>query len=225
MLGVGMFAAVTGCAKSKVGLVEPAPTTTSTTMTPATTTTAVLPHRPPPVDRQLRPPEPTTTTTTTTTPPPTLPPIPGPQPGPAVVISHAATATQQIALTIDDGYCEECVAGYVDFAERTGIHITFSPNGSFSDIWNRYAARLRPLIAAGQVQMANHTWGHPNLLTLGDAAIRTEIQRNEDWLQSAFGSTGRPWFRPPYGNHSAHTDALGGQPRLHENRHVERHAR
>ncbi|MDQ6615672.1 MAG: polysaccharide deacetylase family protein [Actinomycetota bacterium] len=125
-----------------------------------------------------------------------------------MVVSNAPAATRQIAITIDDGYCEECVAGYVDFAERTGVSLTLSPNGAFNQIWDRYAPRLHPLIATGQVQMGNHTWSHPDLLRLGDATIRAEIERNEEWLQNTFGVTGRPWFRPPFGRRNSHTDGL-----------------
>ena len=186
MLGAGLVATLTGCTKSRLG----SNASTSTTAMPTTI------------------PAPTTAVTVPAPPPPTLPPIPRSQPGRATVVSHAPAATQQIAITIDDGYCDECVAGYVDFAERTGVNLTLSPNGTFNQIWKPYAARLRPLIAIGQVQIGNHTWSHPNLLKLGDAAISTEIERNEEWIQTTFGVTGRPWFRPPYGSHNTHTDGL-----------------
>jgi peptidoglycan/xylan/chitin deacetylase (PgdA/CDA1 family) len=139
-----------------------------------------------------------------------LPPIPSARPGPARIVSHAPKLTSQVALTIDDGYCVECVAGYVDFADKTGVHITFSPNGTFHQIWDRHADKLKGLIEAGQVQIANHTWTHPNLLSLRDATIKSEIERNEDWIQRTFGITSRPWFRPPYGKHNAHTDGVAG---------------
>jgi peptidoglycan/xylan/chitin deacetylase (PgdA/CDA1 family) len=113
-----------------------------------------------------------------------------------------------VALTIDDGYCGPCVAGYVDFAERTGIQLTFAPNGVFADLWKPHADRLRGLIAAGQVQIGNHTWSHPNLLRLGAGAVREQIERNEEWIESTFGITARPWFRPPYGDHNAETDGV-----------------
>jgi hypothetical protein len=51
-----------------------------------------------------------------------------------------------LALTVDDRYCDECVAGYVDFAQRTGIHLTFSPDGTYGPSWGKYADTLRPLI-------------------------------------------------------------------------------
>src|SRR4051812_12198570 len=44
---------------------------------------------------------------------PPLPPIPARHPGDPHLVSHAPSPTPQIALTIDDGYCRECVAGYV----------------------------------------------------------------------------------------------------------------
>ena len=146
--------------------------------------------------------------TTTAPPPPALPAIPPPRPGTSTVVSKAPGPTSHLALTVDDGYCAECVAGYVDFAEQTGTHLTFLPNGTYDQFWAPHADRLRPLIAAGQVQVANHTWSHPDVTRLGDAALRTEIQRNEDWIQDTFGITGRPYFRPPFGTHNSRTDEV-----------------
>ena len=190
LLGAGLVSALGGC--SSATNAHQVAATTSTAGKPAVTV--------PPVS--------TIVSTTTTTTLPSLPPIPAPRPGAPQVVMSAHGPTKQIALTIDDGYCEECVAGYVAFAARTGIAITFSPNGSFRGIWDRHADRLRPLIAAGQVQIANHTWSHKDLLTISHATIGSEIERNEDWIQKTFGITARPWFRPPYGKHNAGTDQV-----------------
>jgi peptidoglycan/xylan/chitin deacetylase (PgdA/CDA1 family) len=134
--------------------------------------------------------------------------IPVPQPGPFRVVSHGPSGTQQIAITIDDGFCPGCADAYVTLAENTGIHLTMSPNGTFSSIWSPLARRLRGLIEIGQVQIGNHTYSHSNLLTLSDSVVRQEIQRNEQWIEDTFGITARPWFRPPYGYHNDRTDAL-----------------
>ncbi len=139
-----------------------------------------------------------------------LPPIPPPHPGRPQVITRAPKPTQHVALTIDDGYCRDCVDGYVAFAERTGIHLTFSPNGRFGDLWRPHLSLLKPLIASGQVQFGNHTWSHPDLLHANDAVVRSEIERNEDWIQKAFGITARPYFRPPYGRHDRRVDEIAG---------------
>lgn len=117
--------------------------------------------------------------------------------------------TNAIALTIDDGRSAECIDRYVAFAQRTGVALTFSPNG-VNPGWEAVAPRLRPLVEAGQVQIANHTWSHPSLVEVSDTRIRAEIERNEEWIQRTFGVTSRPWFRPPYGAHNARTDAIAG---------------
>jgi peptidoglycan/xylan/chitin deacetylase (PgdA/CDA1 family) len=137
-------------------------------------------------------------------------PIPGPHPGRPRVISHGPATLNEIALTIDDGTSEETVAGYVDFAYRTGIHLTFCPNGSFG-AWSRHSSAIRPLVETGQIQIANHTWSHPDLRGLSDAKVRGEIERNEHWIQTTFGITGRPWFRPPFGYRDARVDSIAGK--------------
>jgi peptidoglycan-N-acetylglucosamine deacetylase len=136
-----------------------------------------------------------------------LPPIPRPRPGPSQVLSHGPASGRRIALTVDDGTSAEVVAGYVEFAQRTGIHLTFSPNGIYNREWAPYAPVLQPLIATGQVQIINHTFTHHDLRTLTPAGVRDELQRNDDWVIHTFGITTRPYYRPPYGRHTPAIDA------------------
>lgn len=151
--------------------------------------------------RATRPTAPTTTL-------PPLPPIPAARAGAASVVSKGPAGTSNVALTIDDGYCEECVSAYVEFAERSGTHLTFAPNGAYRQIWDKYASRLRDLAKAGQVQIANHTWSHKNIVQMSAGSVQSEITRNEDWIEQSFGITARPWFRPPYGTHNSRTDEV-----------------
>jgi len=126
-----------------------------------------------------------------------------------MVVSSDPGRTRRIALTIDDGYDPDVVAGYVAFAQRSKIPITFSPNGCYQSIWNRHAAALRPLVEAGQVQIANHTFTHKDLLSRRtDADIQADVEQNEAWIETTFGVTSRPWFRPPYGSHNKHVDGV-----------------
>ncbi|WP_033414350.1 polysaccharide deacetylase family protein [Actinomycetospora chiangmaiensis] len=113
-----------------------------------------------------------------------------------------------IALTVDDGYAPEVVAGYVEFARRTGVHLTFSPNGTYARAWDPHAAVLRPLIEAGQVQIMNHTFSHPWLTRTSAGRIREELERNERWVAATFATTSRPFWRPPYGAHDPRVDAI-----------------
>ncbi|HEY2763466.1 MAG TPA: polysaccharide deacetylase family protein [Pseudonocardiaceae bacterium] len=115
---------------------------------------------------------------------------------------------RHVALTIDDGYCNECVAGFVAFAQRTGIHLTFSPNGLYAHAWAPHAPVLTPLIEAGQVQIMNHTFNHFNLTRLAPARVRAELERNERWIAQTFATTTRPYYRPPFGFHNAVVDDI-----------------
>jgi peptidoglycan/xylan/chitin deacetylase (PgdA/CDA1 family) len=202
MLGVGLAVTLAGCDSSAPvppagSGVAPPPSGTGSTAGLPTGTPAGSSSPPGPVDGVPSPPP--------------LPAIPRPRPGPPRLVSHAPGRTRQVALTIDDGYCDECVDGYVAIAELTGIHLTFSPNGTYRDNWEPRAERLRGLIAAGQVQIGNHTWSHLDLRSMSDAGIRREIQRNEGWIERTFGVTARPWFRPPFGFRSPRTDEVAGE--------------
>jgi peptidoglycan-N-acetylglucosamine deacetylase len=153
-------------------------------------------------------------TSTAPAPVPALPPVPASHPGPNQVLHHgppAGPADRRIALTVDDGTSPEVVAGYVAFAQRTGIHLTFSPNGTYDRSWAPHAPVLRPLVAAGQVQIINHTFTHRDLRKLTAAEQRGELERNDDWVVRTFGTTTRPYYRPPFGFHTAAIDALAGE--------------
>jgi peptidoglycan-N-acetylglucosamine deacetylase len=143
--------------------------------------------------------------------PATLPPIPPPAPGPSQIFWQgppAAAAARQIAITIDDGYCAECADAYAALAEATGIHITFNPNGCYSEIWNPLAKTLKPLIEAGQVQIGNHTFNHWYLTDLSDSQVTAQLEMNEEWIEQTYGITARPWWRPPFGAYDDRTNEL-----------------
>ena len=58
------------------------------------------------------------------------------------------------------------------------------------------ADRIRALIARGQVSICNHTWDHKDLTKLDPDHIRTELTRNEVWIEQTFGVSARPLIRP-----------------------------
>ncbi|MDP9117606.1 MAG: polysaccharide deacetylase family protein [Actinomycetota bacterium] len=112
-----------------------------------------------------------------------------------------------LALTVDDGTSAEVVSAYADFARRSGIRLTFFPNGN-NPSWTDNAAQLRPLVDSGQVQLGNHTWSHPNLTRLSDYDVADQISRNEKFLTNTYGVSGRPFLRPPFGFHNERTDRI-----------------
>jgi len=158
---------------------------------------------------QVSPPPRTEMTSTTSS---TLPSIAPATPGPSRVIGFGSKQSGAVALTFDDGYCDDCVGGLVAGAERTGAHITLCPNGMYGErAWNGHAARIKVLLSKGQVAICNHTWGHKDLTELDAEQVRAELTRNEDWIQATFGVTSRPFFRPPYGIHNAAVDRVAAE--------------
>ena len=130
-----------------------------------------------------------------------------PQPPPAGVVSALPGPGARLALTIDDGTSSEVVTAFTTLAADTGIRLTFFPNGRY-DSWRENAAALRPLVDSGQVALGNHTWSHPDLTTLPDAAVAGEIRRNRDFLRQVFGVHDSPFFRPPYGARDERIDGI-----------------
>jgi peptidoglycan-N-acetylglucosamine deacetylase len=129
-------------------------------------------------------------------------------PAPAGILARLpGNAGNQIALTVDDGASVPVVGAFAQFCRDTGTRLTFFVNGANSS-WSVNAPALRPMVASGQVQMANHTWSHPYLNRMGLPAVADQIRRNADFLRNTYGANGAPYFRPPFGVHNADIDRV-----------------
>lgn len=143
--------------------------------------------------------------TPTPTPTPTAPSV-ARVPVPAGTLTGLPGDGNLLAWTVDDGADSEVVRLYAEFAAATGTRLTFFVNGS-QPAWTDHADLLRPLVASGQVQLANHTWSHPALTKCSDAEIVSQLQRDHDFVLQTYGVDMRPYFRPPFGYHDARVDA------------------
>ena len=128
------------------------------------------------------------------------------QPTPHGIVTSLPGDDAAIALTVDDGNSSKVVAAYAKFSRDTGMRLTFFLNGSRPS-WTDNAAVLRPLVESGQVQLANHTWSHPDLRTLSESKIAHELMTNHDFITATYGVDARPYFRPPYGYHNERVNA------------------
>lgn len=135
-----------------------------------------------------------------------VPPV-GPAEPPTGVVTALPGEGTALALTIDDGTSSAVVGAFAAFAADTGVRLTFFPNGRYAS-WTDHAPALRRLADSGQISFGNHTWSHPDLTTLDDAAVAEEIRRNRAFLHDTFGAGGTPFLRPPFGAHDARTDAI-----------------
>jgi peptidoglycan/xylan/chitin deacetylase (PgdA/CDA1 family) len=112
-----------------------------------------------------------------------------------------------IALTVDDGANADVVGAYIQFAKDTGARFTFFVTGVY-DGWTVHKAALRPLVESGQIQLANHTWDHPDLTALSPSAVASQFDRTKTFLSNTFGVDGTPFYRPPFGYHNASVDMV-----------------
>ncbi len=131
----------------------------------------------------------------------------GPARAAAGVLFRLPGGGNQLALTVDDGASVSVVGAFAQFCQETGTRLTFFVNG-VNPSWSVNAPALRPMVDSGQVQMANHTWSHPNLTRLRLDAVADQIRRNADFLKSTYGTDGTPYFRPPFGAHNAAIDQV-----------------
>jgi peptidoglycan/xylan/chitin deacetylase (PgdA/CDA1 family) len=126
---------------------------------------------------------------------------------PAGELNHLTGAPNQLALTVDDGKSVDVVAAYAEFCRDSGTRLTFFVNG-VHESWTVNAPALRPMVDSGQIQMANHTWSHPDVTRIGPDELAEQIRRNKEFLLNTYGVDGTPYFRPPYGHHNSDTDRI-----------------
>ncbi len=112
-----------------------------------------------------------------------------------------------LAWTVDDGADTDVVRLYTQFAKDTGVRLTYFVTGAYRS-WTEHAALLRPLVESGQVQLANHTWTHPDLTKLSASQVADELSRTDAFLRNTYGVDAAPYFRPPYGRHNAVVDGV-----------------
>jgi peptidoglycan/xylan/chitin deacetylase (PgdA/CDA1 family) len=134
-----------------------------------------------------------------------------PVPGIAHVYQHGSPRKREIALTFDDGDCASCVARIIRTLARTGAHATIFPNGVYRASWGPVAREVRRLVALGQLTIGDHTFLHHDALEESPGAFQADLSNDEAWIERTFGTSARPYFRPPYGAYDAETKAIAGQ--------------
>src|SRR5947209_6590388 len=92
-----------------------------------------------------------------------------------------------LTLTFDDCGSADQIEAVVQALAAVKRHAIFFITGQCRD---HFPWLVGVLTGAGH-QVCNHTYSHPDLRRLSDAAIRSEIGRGV--------RVGCPWFRPPYG--------------------------
>jgi peptidoglycan/xylan/chitin deacetylase (PgdA/CDA1 family) len=149
--------------------------------------------------------------------PPLLPP---PSPGSRVMLPGGAVLNKLpgdgdlLAWTVDDGVDTEVVRLYTQFAKDTGVRLTYFVTGVFRS-WTENADLLRPLVESGQIQLANHTWTHPDLTKLSPSEVADQLSSTDAFIRDTYGVDAAPYFRPPYGHHNDVVDGVAADLGYH----------
>jgi peptidoglycan-N-acetylglucosamine deacetylase len=118
--------------------------------------------------------------------------------GPFITVSgrtiHRVEASpgNMVALTFDDGPGPE-TPDVLEELQHEHAHATFFVIGNRAE---RDPDMVRTLYAAG-MQVANHTWTHPQLARLTAKGQRSELEKTQDEIASIIGVRPR-FYRPPY---------------------------
>lgn len=133
---------------------------------------------------------------------PTTAPVPtSAYPGaPAAVITHGPRTTASIALTFDMGGRLDPAVDIVQWLIDHEIPATLFPTGrSATQTPQGLAAMQLAATRPDLFDLANHSWDHPDFRDLSRAQMADQLSRTEAAMTPLFGSSTKPWFRPPYG--------------------------
>ncbi|WP_328950901.1 polysaccharide deacetylase family protein [Streptomyces sp. NBC_00184] len=112
----------------------------------------------------------------------------------AAAPARAVACNGYVGLTFDDGPSNDHTPALLNALKQNGLRATMFNEG-------QYAAS-----APGQVQaqinagmwVGNHSYTHPHLIQMSQAAIDSEVARTQQAIANAGGGTPK-LFRPPYG--------------------------
>jgi len=110
-------------------------------------------------------------------------------------VSRGPQDRPMVALTIDDGAVS--LDETLKVIRDEGAGATFFLTGKYLD---RRKDFLQQALETPGVEIANHTWNHSDLSSLGSDRIREELTRFESMLaDSVSGASSAPFMRPPGG--------------------------
>lgn len=110
-------------------------------------------------------------------------------------VSSVPISARKVAITFDDGPHPLYTPPLLDLLERYQARCTMFLVGSQAE---SYPEIVREIAEKGH-EVANHTYSHPNLRTLGARGVERELLRGRSVLQRISGKKIR-LFRPPGGN-------------------------
>jgi len=117
------------------------------------------------------------------------------RPSGAALVNRIDTRRAQVALTFDDGPHPRNTPELLDILAAHDARATFYVIGRQV---RRFPDIVRRIVAEGH-ELGNHTWDHPILSRMGEAAILSQIDRTQAEIADVTGHL-PVTMRPPYGS-------------------------
>jgi peptidoglycan/xylan/chitin deacetylase (PgdA/CDA1 family) len=108
------------------------------------------------------------------------------------------TTKKVVALTFDCGSNTQGVDPILATLRAKRAAATFFMCGRWAETYPVRARRI-----AARFPVGNHTYSHPHLTSLTDAAVRRQVRRGEKAIRDVTGRDPRPLFRFPFGDRDA----------------------
>lgn len=117
--------------------------------------------------------------------------------GPKVVFTNVPNDGNYVAITFDDGPNPVQTPRLLDILAKRNIKATFYVVGQCV---KEYPSVLERIVKEGH-ELGNHSWSHPNLGKMSDAAVKQQLQDTHDLIVKTVGVPPKS-LRPPYGSFS-----------------------
>ncbi|WP_328474543.1 polysaccharide deacetylase family protein [Actinoplanes sp. NBC_00393] len=127
------------------------------------------------------------------------------------VAAAANCSAGYVALTFDDGPNTGTTNQLISTLRSAGATATVFPTGQNA---SNNASLMQAYKNAG-LQIGNHSWDHPHLITMSQSQIQSQLSRTQQAIQQTAGVTPTV-FRPPYGETNATLKSVASSLGLRE---------
>ncbi|WP_241674573.1 delta-lactam-biosynthetic de-N-acetylase [Paenibacillus luteus] len=117
-----------------------------------------------------------------------------------IVTKHGAlflgdTSQKELYLTFDNGYENGYTPRILDVLKDKQVPAVFFVTGHYV---KDQPELLKRMIQEGHI-VGNHSWSHPDMSTLSEASIKTELDKVKEQVEILTGQKEMKYLRPPRG--------------------------
>ncbi len=128
----------------------------------------------------------------------------------ASVIYRGSSERKQIALTFDDNTIASRALATLRTLQQNEVPATLFLIGSAVNAYPAINQEIVKGMNRGWFEVGDHTWSHPVLTSLSNAAMASQIGGGTDAFRKLTGARTVPLFRPPYGSTNSRVAAVAG---------------